>query len=407
MRNISMCIYLKDDVLSFETQLISTLVESQTSLSTDNLIPAYVYRLVYKPTGQYYYGYRMGNIGYKRMPVDDFWIHYFSSSRRVKAMFKKYGKGDFDHEIIFQSTDIESVYWLEQHLIGNSVDNPLILNKRYMKDGQLMFISTSESAKRGYQTRLNNSKVKKVRNTPTWHLISPTGETFETRNLAQFCRDHRLSDMALNAVSKGNAKQHKGWTCTCTPAAGAKTRKPKDSSTVDYKNDMPWEVINPEGQVIQVKNLRRFCKDNGLNYSSMRDVSYGRQQTHRGWKCVCLSETHAKTKMQWEAIDPDGVVYKPADFRVFCQDHGLSYNGMREVAAGRQRTASDGWRCRKYEVEKPPVLWEVINFEGDILLVDDMKQFCKDNGLSYRGMCHVANGTHKEHRGGWKCKRLD
>jgi hypothetical protein len=405
-----MCIYLKDDVLSLETQLISTAVESQITSTEVGQIPSYVYRLVYKPTGQYYYGYRRGNISFNRMPIDDFWIYYFSSSRRVKAMFKKHGLADFDHEIIFESTDVDSVYWLEQHLIKGSINNPLILNKRYVKDGQLMFVSTSESAKKASQTRLNKSKLKKIRVTKTWHLISPTGETYETRNLAQFSREHNLSDMALNLVAKGEAKQHKGWTCTSTlPAdsSSTKKRKVKDRSKVEYKNDMPWELINPEGQVVQVKNLRRFCKDNDLNYSSMRDVSYGRQQMHRGWKCVCLSKTHAKLKMQWEAIDPDGNVHRPDNFRLFCQANGLHYNGMREVAAGRQKTTCDGWKCSKYAVEKEPLHWEVINLQGETIIVDDMKQFCKDNGLSYRGMCHVANGTHKEHRGGWKCKRLD
>ena len=406
-----MCIYTPITLPQIMvTQSTITPIQPPVTLPAVNQIPAYVYRLEYKPTGQFYYGYRKANIWYKRMPIDDFWIHYFSSSKIVEAIINKYGTTDFDHDIIFESTDTEEVYRLEQEIIKQHIDNPLILNKRYMDENTKLFSSTSESYKKGKQTHLSNKpKVKKVKNTVLWKLTSPTGETYETHNLSQFGRDHKLCSNALLGVSKGNNQHHKGWTCVGIRSADSnskKTGKVIDSSSVEYTNQMPWEVTDPSGNVTQISNLRKFCKDNGLNYSGMRDVSYGRQQTHRGWKCVCLSKSHAKTKLKWEVIDLSGNLYSVDNLRLFCQEHGLHYQGMRDVAAGRQRT-SYGWRCYSYEVEKPPVLWEVINLNGDVLLVDVMKQFCKDNGLSYRGMCHVANGTHKEHRGGWKCKRLD
>jgi len=367
-----MCIYLKDDVLSLETQLISTAVESQITSTEVGQIPAYVYRLVYKPTGQYYYGYRKANIWYKRMPINDFWVHYFSSSTRVKAMIEKHGIADFDHEIIYESTDVESVYWLEQHLIKNNIDNPLVLNKRYVKDGQLMFVSTSESSNKGHQTRhVKKPTVKKTKATVHWVITSPTGETYETHNLSKFCRDNKLCNNAMHGVSKGITQHHKGWTCTGTRPPAKNGKKCKKPVARDA-NKMPWEVTNPEGEVMQIENLRHFCKENDLNYSSMRDVSYGRQQTHRGWKCVCLSKTHVKTKLKWEVIDPDGNLYSPEDLRLFCQEHGLHYHGMRDTAAGKQRT-SYGWRCYSYEVEKPPVIWEISNPLGETVLVDDMK----------------------------------
>jgi 3,4-dihydroxy-2-butanone 4-phosphate synthase len=370
-------------------------------------IPGYVYRLEYKPTGQFYYGYRTANIGEKRMPVDDFWIHYFSSSTYVQAMIDRHGTADFDHDIIFESIDKVELYRLEQELIKQHMSNPLILNKRFMDENTKLFMPTCTSKQGSISNTAIRTKAKKTKYIVQWTIISPTGEVYETSNLSQFCRDHGLCSNAMGGVSKGKTQHHKGWTCTGErPSENSINLKKPAGQQVEYTNNMPWEVTNPVGEVMQIENLRHFCKENGLSYSGMRDVSYGRQQTHRGWKCVCLSKTHVKTKLRWEVIDQSGNLYIVDDLRLFCQEHGLYYQGMRDTAAGRQRT-SCGWRCYSYEVEKAPVIWEVINPLGETLLVDDMKQFCKDNALSYRGMSHVANGTHKAHRGGWKCKRLD
>jgi len=57
---------------------------------------AYTYLLKHIPTNQFYYGVRWGN---KVPPEEDLWIHYFSSSERVKDLINKYGVDSFEYEI--------------------------------------------------------------------------------------------------------------------------------------------------------------------------------------------------------------------------------------------------------------------------------------------------------------------
>jgi hypothetical protein len=378
-------------------------------------VPAYVYKLVCKPTGQFYYGYRKLNIDRKRLPNDDFWIYYFTSSTYVEALIDEYGKGAFEYEIIFESTDVDAVYWYEQDIIKKHRKEPLSLNKHCVDNGgTVKFVTTSKSAKKGYQTRLKNNTVTKIRATKRWRLTTPTGEVIEINNLEKYCRDNGLNRSCMNAVDKGKITNHKGWTCVClsTPqevreeVIRKNTKVKLDKNTMDHPHDQHWELTNPLGVVFQIKNLERFCRENGLNPGCMKDVSNGRQDTHRGWKCKHLETERLTTMCKWEATDPDGNVHCPDDFKKFCVEHDLSYSAMCKVASGSQRQYH-GWTCINYRVERTPVYWDVINPQGEVFKVGDMRQFCKDNNLSYRGMQKVSNGVRETHRGGWKCKRLD
>ena len=49
-----------------------------------------------------------------------------------------------------------------------------------------------------------------------------------------------------------------------------------------------WLVINPKGETLEITNLRRFCKENGLDQGNMVKVSKGQIKQNKGWKCLKL-----------------------------------------------------------------------------------------------------------------------
>jgi len=53
----------------------------------------YTYKLVFKPTGQYYYGVRYAN----GCHPNDLWDKYFTSSRHVHNLIKEYGLSSFEY----------------------------------------------------------------------------------------------------------------------------------------------------------------------------------------------------------------------------------------------------------------------------------------------------------------------
>lgn len=55
---------------------------------------------------------------------------------------------------------------------------------------------------------------------------------------------------------------------------------------ISKANSKLWIVVSPEGEKMEILNLKDFCKNNGLLYEGMLAVKNGKQKTHRGgWIC--------------------------------------------------------------------------------------------------------------------------
>jgi group I intron endonuclease len=50
------------------------------------------------------------------------------------------------------------------------------------------------------------------------------------------------------------------------------------------KRAKEFKFLNPEGHLIEGKNLTKFCLENGLSQSSMQKLYSGKITTHKGWK---------------------------------------------------------------------------------------------------------------------------
>jgi len=44
-----------------------------------------------------------------------------------------------------------------------------------------------------------------------------------------------------------------------------------------------FQIINPEGKVIDGVGIRKFCNKNNLNYDNIRKILNGTQKKHKGW----------------------------------------------------------------------------------------------------------------------------
>lgn len=104
---------------------------------------AYTYLITNKITNEYYYGYRCRNIALKRTPEEDFWIHYFTSSKRVKTLIEKYSKDSFDACILLKDENYEKCYFHEQELILQNIKDPLCLNTYCRQNGTWSFAGRS------------------------------------------------------------------------------------------------------------------------------------------------------------------------------------------------------------------------------------------------------------------------
>jgi hypothetical protein len=65
-----------------------------------NEIKPYTYLVKFKPTGKVYYGSRCQNFTkFNRLPADDFWHRYTTSSENINKLIEEHGKDAFEYEI--------------------------------------------------------------------------------------------------------------------------------------------------------------------------------------------------------------------------------------------------------------------------------------------------------------------
>lgn len=54
----------------------------------------------------------------------------------------------------------------------------------------------------------------------------------------------------------------------------------------EYSLAKTWQIVSPKGKVLTVTNLSKFCKEKGLNTSSMYEVMSGKRRIHKGYRRV-------------------------------------------------------------------------------------------------------------------------
>jgi hypothetical protein len=410
----------ENDVLLSEIQTTTESVELITSAVIEaeepiNTTPGYVYRLVCKPTGQFYYGYRMDNMKYGRMPIDDFWVEYFTSSDPVKKLIAEYGYDSFEHEIIFESTDTDAVYWYEQQVIKEHIRDDLSLNLQYVKDGKPKFVATSAGGKKAAATRKRNGTDKiAVQKGLATKAANGTAKIGGQKSLA-------------TKLKKGITKAIGAKSLATRRANGSMASSLKAASASLMKT---WEVTSPTGEVQVIVNLEEFCRERGLSATQLGDVNKGKSNNHRGWTCKCLSTPPDEWQAEydknvalrtssgncgqrgnlsnvgmWEITKPDGEIIMVENLRQFCRDNGLNNSCMLDVSKGRHVTHK-GWLCKNIPIEKPIDYWEITNPQGETVITTELKQFCIDNDLNMRTMKKLANGYTINHHGGWLCKKV-
>jgi len=57
-----------------------------------------------------------------------------------------------------------------------------------------------------------------------------------------------------------------------------------------------WKLFNNDGNVVIIHNLNKFCREQELNASCMRDIYYGRMKKHKGWINVVKLTNNIKKK---------------------------------------------------------------------------------------------------------------
>ena len=93
--------------------------------------------------------------------------------------------------------------------------------------------------------------------------------------------------------SKAGSPRRKGtWlgkTGEQHPAHGLKRSDATKAKMSASNAKFTWEIISPAGEVLVIRSLTQFCKENGLYPGTMVQVAAGFKKSYRGFVCRKIS----------------------------------------------------------------------------------------------------------------------
>lgn len=276
--------------------------------------------------------------------LQDRWHNHQSELRRgnhhnqmLQRAWNKYGAGAFVFSILEVAPRDKLVereqYWIDTTGCCDRTKGYNILPKARSGLGMKMPVAAVEGLRERF------SKTWKGFIDPEGNLAPPI------TNLSAFCREHGLSQSAMQSLAKGDPRfqSHKGWMHQNSPP-----RRPHRGSSKGT-NAIIWEgFIDPNGNLIPpIKNLTAFCQEYGLEFANMRQVANGQRSSHKGWTHISAKENRKKHKSKHHKgfISPEGYAVEIFNLKGFCRERGLPYTQMYQLITGRCRSCQ-GWTYR-------------------------------------------------------------
>jgi hypothetical protein len=103
--------------------------------------------------------------------------------------------------------------------------------------------------------------------------------------------------------------------------------------------------INPAGHLVgPITNLAAFCREYGLDNTHMVAVANGRLFSHRGWT-YNNGRMHGGYRTYTDYINPQGQRVVITNLAEFCRENGLNAIHMRQLISG-ERRSHKGWTWR-------------------------------------------------------------
>lgn len=132
-----------------------------------------------------------------------------------------------------------------------------------------------------------------------YELISPRGELIKFINITDFSNLHKLKPRGVAKLLKKKCETYFGWT------------RP-DSRLITRVNPSckPFKLLNPLGNIVEGLNISQFCRENGLERSSMSALIRGELGRYKGWKVYSELGIYKETKFikQFKFLNPKGEI---------------------------------------------------------------------------------------------------
>lgn len=163
-----------------------------------------------------------------------------------------------------------------------------------------------------------------------------------------------------------------------------------------------YDLRNPNGEIIHVKNLMAFARENNLEYSSILRVSYGESLSHKGWTNINIDPKQIDN-LRWKSlaktyqfINPKNELVIVTNIRKFARENNLCCQSLFMVASGKQ-LEHKGYILPTTDRSKiKPRYSDCANIilhtkDGEVVHINNLSRFCREKGLKYGKMNSLKN----------------
>ena len=241
------------------------------------------YYIIYKTTnivnGKFYIG---------KHETENLNDNYFGSGKLLKEAIKKYGETNFKKEILFIFDNAIHMNQKENELVNiNFVEKPDNYNIAIGGDGGFHHINNTNDNRQKYRKKalktmqnfpdelkekINKKKANKGRNngmygSSRYKELNPMWGKTHTENSKKIQSEKRKKWF------ESNESYLKGKPCP-----------EKTKQILSEKNSKEYILISPNNEILKIKNLTKFAKENNLSINCLHQVVSGRNKSHKGWK---------------------------------------------------------------------------------------------------------------------------
>lgn len=320
-------------------------------------------------------------------------------------------------------------------------------------NGFVYYGSTGRSLRSRFNQHTNDLRGGKHTSAAMQNDWDRFGEDAFTFKILEFCpKDQCLAREQVWIDKRGVGPENKSYNYLANVGAGKKRAKGKlpadvlerrskhkgsieldESATqgdrIAAANSLEYVVTSPDGVEQRIKNLAKFCRENGLSATQMVNAASGRAPIHKGWKCRYPFESReqqeerinvylkkVKRRNIYIVTTPAGEEIEVHNLLKFCKERGFQHSAFTRLARGEGATAYKGWLCRwKYETEEEKAKrsqakskhreYVITHPDGTVEVTKYMREFCLRHNLDHSTLLKVARGVNSHHKG-FKCKRV-
>lgn len=200
-----------------------------------------IYKIVNKVNGKYYVG-SSNDIQLRWRKHKSDLNNQNHVNEHLQHSWNKYGSNNFEFSIVEELSKEKLMEVEQKHLDVVNKEKNRCYNLSFIADRIEMTSETLKKIINGNKGKVRSQETKKKIKLATTGINNP-----------MFSKSH--SEKSKQKMSQHRLKRN-------------------------------YTLVSPTNQTVQIKNLKKFCKDNNLNEGGMYGVYKGRYKHYKGWKFI-------------------------------------------------------------------------------------------------------------------------